>query len=319
MTEEEPIESRIWVLEPTWQNFSSMYREAVCAQEATTGMEISHHRMAALYFGIATLECFINREMTRFDMLRDVDHEDIHKKLRSSKISLKERLENWPKLITGKDLELRPETLPRIVAINALRGQLTHLKNYWSDIFDDLRRTDPMEVLDLVAEYIIAFYRVKGELFPYWVWGWNYLNPSRGGHEIALMPYTQFFHSLRSLGYPFKSNTMYGIEAREREILSSFEGYQQVATFLRSMDRCEPKWDLAPYQPKLCRRWWEPAHQQTCGGVTQAAIDRAIQIDEEYTERMKARKQAKPTTPATTPTPQPPMLLSRLARFFSRR
>lgn len=293
MTGEKEIETRIWVLEPTWQNFSSMYREAVCAHEATTGMEISHHRMGALYFGIATLECFINREMTRHDLLLDVDHVEIHKTLRNPKVTLKEKLESWPEIITGKRLLLRPETLPRILAINALRGQLTHLKNYWPDIFDDLGRTDPMEVVDLVAEFIIALYRAKGELFPYWVWGWNYLNPGRNGYEIALLPYTQFFHSLSLLGYQFKSSTMYGIEAREQEILSSFEGYQKVAAFLRPLGRCEPKWDRAPYQPKLCRLWWEPVHQRSCGAVTQAALDRAFQIDEEYAAREKARQDAK--------------------------
>lgn len=290
MVDEEQVGSRIWVLEPTWQNFSSMYREAVCAQMASTGMETSHHRMAALYFGIATLECFINREMTRHELQHEVDHEKIHKKLRSSKISLREKLESWPNIITGKCLSLRPDTLQRILAINALRGQLTHLKNYWPDIFDDLGRTDPMEVVDLVAEYIIALNRAKGERFPYWVWGWNYLSPSRAGYEIALLPCSQFFHSLRSLGYQFASNTNYGIDAREQEVLSGFDGYLRVATFLRSLDRCEPKWDRAPYQPKLCRRWWEPAHQRTCGAVTQAALDRAFQLDEEFSARSKARK-----------------------------
>ena len=313
MTVEEQIEGQIWVLEPTWQNFSSMYREAVCAQEATTGMEISHHRMAALYFGIATLECFINREMTRHDLLLDVDHEEIYKKLRNPKVSLKEKLETWPEIIARKCLSLRPETLPRILAINALRGQLTHLKNYWPDTFDDLGRTDPMEVVDLIAEYIIALYRAKGELFPYWLCGWNYLNPSRDGYEIALLPHTQFFHSLRSLGYQFESNTMYGIEAREQEILSGFESYQNVAAFLRSLDRCEPKWDRAPYQPKLCRRWWEPAHQQSCGAVTQPALDRAFQIDEEYASRAKARKEAQQPV---SPQPRKQTILSSVKRWL---
>ena len=309
MTKEELADTKIWVLEPTWQNFSSMYREAVCAQEATTGREISHHRMAALYFGIATLECFINRKMTRHDLLLDVDHNEIYKKLRNPKVGLKEKLETWPEIITGNRLALKPETLPRILAINALRGQLTHLKNYWPEIFDDLGQTDPIEVVDLVAEYIIAFYRAKGELFPYWVWGWNYLNPSRDGYEIALLPYTQFFYSLKALGYRLESNAMYGIEAREQEILSSFEGYEKVADFLRNLDQCEPKWDRAPYQPKLCRRWWEPAHQQSCGSVSQAALERAFQIDEEYAARSKIDKKAQQ---ATSPLPRTQAILSGL-------
>jgi hypothetical protein len=45
-----------WVVNPAWQNFSSMYREAVAAGEAKTGMERSHHLTAALYFGISALD-----------------------------------------------------------------------------------------------------------------------------------------------------------------------------------------------------------------------------------------------------------------------
>ena len=44
-----------WIPYPPWQNFSSMFREAITAQEARTGMEKSHHLTASLYFGIAAL------------------------------------------------------------------------------------------------------------------------------------------------------------------------------------------------------------------------------------------------------------------------
>jgi hypothetical protein len=48
-----------WAVDPCWQNFSSLYREAVTAHEAKTGMERSHHLTASLYFGIAALEAFL--------------------------------------------------------------------------------------------------------------------------------------------------------------------------------------------------------------------------------------------------------------------
>jgi hypothetical protein len=202
------------------------------------------------------------------------------------------------------------------LAINTLRGQLTHLKNYWLDIFDDLGRTDPMEVVDLVAEYIISLYQAKGETFPYWTWGWNYLNPGREGYEIALLPHTQFFHSLGALGYQCESKRTYRGEELEQEILSNFEGYQKVAAFLRSLNRCEPKWDRAPYQPKLCRRWWELAHQKSCGAVTQSALDRAFQIDEEYAARAKSKKEAQQSD---SPVPEEETFLSGIKRWLTLR
>jgi hypothetical protein len=52
-----------WAVNPAWQNFSSLFREAVTAVEARTGMERSHHLTASLYFGIAALEAFLNQKM----------------------------------------------------------------------------------------------------------------------------------------------------------------------------------------------------------------------------------------------------------------
>lgn len=287
MVNQDETETQTWVLEPTWQNFSSMYREAVCAHEANSGMEIAHHRMASLYFGISTIECMLNREMTRYQLGQGMEHNEIHELLRKSEF--KKKIKSWPQIISGKELPLRRGTLPHLLAINDLRGHLTHLKNYWPETFDDLKQTDPMQVVELVAEYIIALFQTKGELFPYWVWGWNYLSPSRDGYQIALLPYTQTFHSLRSLGFKFQQQSSYGADRRAEEILADFDGYQKVASFLRSCDRCEPKWELAPHQPKYCRRWWDTAHQKSCGGVTPEAIARALELDEERAGRTTKR------------------------------
>lgn len=287
MIEQDEAESQVWVLEPTWQNFSSMYREAVCAQDASSGMEVSHHRMATLYFGIATIECFLNREMTRHQLHIGKEHDEIHEQLFDS--YFRNKIKKWPKEITGRELSLRPNTIESILAINDLRGNLTHLKNYWPDVFEELGRTDPMDVVELVAEYVIAFHHAKGQLFPYWVWGWNYLCPNRDGYQISLLPDTQFFHSLSALGYkpqlqPFRLSREHG-----QEFLSSFDGYQKLGKFLRSLDKCEPKSDVAPHQPKLCRRWWEPAHQKSCGAATPEAIARALELDDMRALRPNAK------------------------------
>jgi hypothetical protein len=316
MTDQDETEFRAWVLEPTWQNFSSMYREAVCAQEASTGMEVSHHRMAALYFGISTVECLLNREMTRYQLHIGLDHDEIHQILRKSE--LKKKIKTWPSIITGRELSLRPKSMPRLLEINDLRGHLTHLKNYWPDTFNDLGRTDQMQVVELVAEYIIALYQAKGELFPYWVWGWNYLSPSRDGYQIVLLPYTQIFHSLRSLGFKFQQQSLHGSDHRAQEILTDFDGYQKVASFLRSCSRCEPKWDLAPHHPKYCRQWWDASHQKSCGGVAPEAIARALQLDEERTHRMKVRGSSTKIKPASAEQSWEQLALKRITSWLGR-
>jgi len=54
-----------WIPDPTWQNFSSLFREATAAREATTGMEHAHHLTAALYAGLSSTEAFLNEKMRR--------------------------------------------------------------------------------------------------------------------------------------------------------------------------------------------------------------------------------------------------------------
>jgi len=74
-----------WFVEPAWQNYSSMYREAVTANEATTGMEVAHHRMAALYFGISAIESFLNLER-RNQLLREgKTHDEVFDVLRNGR------------------------------------------------------------------------------------------------------------------------------------------------------------------------------------------------------------------------------------------
>lgn len=94
-------------------------------------------------------------------------------------------------------------------------------------------------------------------------------------------------HSLSYLGYRFDPNARLGFEDRQRKILADYAGYLEVARFLRACDRCEPKIDRFPHQPKLCRRWWDPVHQGTCGNVSEEAVRRALEIDAQYSQPRK--------------------------------
>src|ERR1700686_785548 len=104
-----------------------MFREAITAQEARTGMEKSHHLTAALYFGIAALEAFLNQQMrTHLEALHS--EEEIFDILRKGLIVSK--LREWPVQILGKTLSLREGTLDLIILFNDIRGDLTHPKTH---------------------------------------------------------------------------------------------------------------------------------------------------------------------------------------------
>lgn len=270
-----------WSINPSWQNFSSMVREAVAVQEARTGMERSHHLTAALYFGVAALEAFINGRTRSF--LRDQHSEqeivDVlrYGRLRTLKKAdgLLDKLSAWPEILMGRPMALREGSMDTLDRFNRIRGDLTHIKTTGEDLYRTLVETDPTAVVDVVAEYIAQYHQADGSRFPYWLWGWNYLNPRPGSYEIMLINNQQFVHSMRALGWPVASDQAAASSAWEQQYMSDYTGYRSVSTALAAVDGCEPKHIRFPFQPKLCRRWWAPEHHVTCGHVSAEAIARA--------------------------------------------
>jgi hypothetical protein len=267
-------EQLLIITEPAWQNFSSMYREARTAGEVKTGMEASHHLTATLYFGISALEAFLNQRM-RVHLVGRPEGE-IFQIVR--KPTFVTKIKKWPKEILGAAVSLRPETLGKLIHYNDVRGALTHPKHADHRDYEPLEVLDPMDVVDSVAEYISQFLFAAGEPFHYWLWGWNYLSPSKDGHQIALLPESQVVFSMNSLGFPRASG--FPMEANANDAWRSthmrgYCGYLKVARYLDRVNRCEPKDRRFPFQPKLCRRWWDPDHHGACGHVTDEAIRRA--------------------------------------------
>jgi hypothetical protein len=252
---------------PFWQNFSSMFREVITAQEVGTGMEKSHHLTASLYFGIAALEAFLNQKM-RTHLTPTKTEKEILKRLREGDI--KDKMKEWPKELLGKSLTIDRGTWNLIVSFNDLRGHLTHPKTQGQDIYDKLEKIKPTAVIDSVAEYIVRFHEAEGMRFPYWIFGWNYLNPRSNSYDFLPMNEQQFCFSLQALGFDVPVTDQW-ID----EYLGTFAGYKTVKQALDSSKRCEPKSGPFPFKPILCRRWWTSEHHQSCGRVTDAALDRA--------------------------------------------
>ncbi len=249
-----------------------MYREAITAGEAKTGMEKSHHLTASLYFGIAALEAFLNQKM-RVHWKGKKSEEDIFQMLRKGKIASK--LKDWPIELLGKPLNLKKGTLKLICMFNDIRGDLTHPKTHGHDIYTRLESVDPLSVVACIAEYIVRFHEAEATRFPYWLFGWNYLNPRSESYDIFLINDQQFSFSLQALGLDVPAATHWKAEQWRNQYLRTFEGYKAVNEALSSVSRCEPKWNGFPFKPILCRRWWTSEHQRSCGRVTDATIEYA--------------------------------------------
>lgn len=259
-----------WATNPAWQNFSSLYREGITAQEARTGMERSHHLTASLYFGVAALQAFLNQKM-RMHLEETKSEEEICEVLRKGKIIAK--LKQWPLQLLGKELVLNPGTMDLITFFNEVRGDLTHPKTQGHDIYERLDFVEPSTVVDCVAEYIMRFCEAEGTRAPYWVFGWNYLNPRQGSYEIFLINEQQFCFSLQGLGFNVPPS-----DAWLNQHLGTYDGYLQVKHALASVLHCQRKAGPFPFMPILCRRWWTAEHQRTCGGVSGDALQMAKKI-----------------------------------------
>jgi hypothetical protein len=260
------------MVNPAWQNFSSMFREIVDAKEANTAMEKAHHVTAALYFGIAAFEAFLNGRMRLHLAQAGKSETEIFDLLRKGKIMTK--LKKWPGELLGSPFPLSPGTLDLIGIFNDVRGDLTHPKTHGHDTYEQLARIDPDSVIDVIAEYIARFHEAEGTRFPYWLFGWNYLNPRPDSYEIILVNDQQFSFSMQNLGFQVPAADWAASDAWRNQFLGTFAGYTRVRDALRSLSHCELKQPMFPFQPKLCRRWWSADHQARCGHVTDAALKR---------------------------------------------
>ena len=92
----------LWIADSPWQNFSSMFREAITARDARTGMERAHHLTASLYFGIAALEAFLNEKM-REHLSTTKSQNEILRELKGRRTIWK--LKRWPVELLGKHIE----------------------------------------------------------------------------------------------------------------------------------------------------------------------------------------------------------------------
>lgn len=262
-----------WAINSIWQNFSSMFREATTACEARTEMDKFHHLTASLYFGIAALEAFLNQKM-RVHLSGSKTEEEIFNVLREERKFMR-KIKKWPTELFGEPLSINTKTLKMINFFNDVRGNLTHPKTIGHDIYQKLETIDPCSVVDAVAEYIVRFHEVQQTIFPYWLFGWNYLNPRPNVHEIIIGNEQFFSFSLVALGFQIPA-AIYPQDKEWREhYMTTFDGYLKIKEALNSLDHCEPKDDRFPFKPILCRRWWTVEHHSTCGHVTDEALNKA--------------------------------------------
>ena len=137
----------------------------------------------------------------------------------------------------GKSLVLSDGTMDLITVFNAIRGDLTHPKTYGHDIYAKLETIDPSAVIGAVAEYIVCFHEAAATRYPYWIFGWNYLNPRPDSCEIIIINDQQFSFSLHALGCSVPASAHWEAEAWRDRYLGNHEGYRAVRGRTRKVSK----------------------------------------------------------------------------------
>ncbi len=251
-----------WKTNPVWQNFCSLYRESVSSSEAKDDINRYHHSTAALYFGISCLEAFANQSK-RASLLSGNTEDEILEVLRSTNFIKK--IKKWPKECLGARVPMKSTSMEFIALANRVRGDLTHPKTNGQDVYSQLDEVSSFMMLNVVREYIVRYHELQKTRYPYWIFGWNYLNPPGQVAETILLNDEQFVHSMRSLGLSI-SGGGYGVEKQWLDTaLGSYEHFCGLLEGLDKLEHCEPKAENFPMMPKLCSRFWDQVHRGTCG------------------------------------------------------
>jgi hypothetical protein len=162
---------------------------------------------------------------------------------------------------------------------NEIRGDLTHPKTLGRDIYERLDAVSATEIHQAVASYIVCFFSARNEEFPYWLFGWNYQNPSTRKQELAVINNQEFVHSLSHLGWSIHSFDAAQSQAWRQDNMGSLAGFLKIKQALDKVGACEPKEPRFPYKPVLCRLWWTDQHRQTCGNASPEEIRKAMELD----------------------------------------
>jgi hypothetical protein len=254
-----------WLVYPTWGNFSSLFREVTMATDERHAFLKSHHLTTSLYFAINFLEALLNEEYRRRLVADGKSEEDILTILRTGGDAVKptnkrgniQKFTDWPSLICQKPVTVSAGAMKLITQFNDIRGNLTHPKSNGYEIYNALEKVNGIELLEAVAEYAVAVYAGLGVEYPYWLFGWNYLNPPDCGYDPTRISNQQFLHSLEYLGLRVHAFDAAAADAWRKKYMKDFKGYLQIAKFLSGCRECEPFDPNYAFRPRLARRWWD--------------------------------------------------------------
>ena len=258
-----------WNLNPVFKNYCSMYREATESDRAPHEESMLHHVTSSVYFSIACIEAFLNQLKTE-ELRRDgAKDEEILRLVKNSKFN--QKLENWPKEAIGSDESLKYPTdvIKYIKIFHNVRCGLIHPKLTQTEEYKSLEVLTGSKIIEVTATFLAEVWSKKGDSFPYWLLGWNFVNPREHSQEIITLQNEQFLFSLSALDIPVPL----GFSPSKQWIQTNMKGakcWKQLHKTMRNKTYCEKQLavngDLFfSMKPRLCKEWWVTKHVEVCG------------------------------------------------------
>lgn len=263
-----------WNVDPTWENFCGLVREAAEVRDARSPVHKHHHLRAALYFSIGSIEAFLNQTMRQKMHAEGAAEDAILTFLKKSRWARKAT--HWPSELVGAPVKLPEDLLNTLVDFNDLRGEITHAKAKDHSIYLELDRLmmNPDMLRLATAEYFVRLLAALGRPYPFFLHGWIFIGMGGDPHSpIVDLHNQQFMMALRHMGFNVPHVLVDEMDAWERTCMSSWEsfleGEKALATAL-----CQPRDPRFSHMPRLCRRWWDDAHVENCGEAREYPLPR---------------------------------------------
>jgi hypothetical protein len=230
-----------------------MQFEAAQAKSANNEFMRHHHLRSCIYHAVAVVEAFLNQKMRRYMEESGHAEEEIHKKLRRTKIE--QKLKAWPSDICKRPVTLAPQIVDIFDTYKNLRDETTHPKRRDHALYVALNASQPDALMDAVCRALVTIYEAKRQPFPYWVLGWNYVGLNgNAAHPVMSNNMNGFFWTLKGMGANISASE-FDWDKRHMVKLTDYEALK--AALDSYPHDIEPFWKEFPFRPRLTRRWWD--------------------------------------------------------------
>lgn len=242
-----------WNVDPAWTNFSTMIQEHSFFNKSRTEFERHRASKTCLYFGVASVEAFINKDLRSVMRKNGYDEDSI-----SSILSQNRKKTEKQNLLKASPFGVifDDEKYKIFVDYKKIRNEITHPSRPDQLIYDYIEIVNVEEFVDIVKYILVKICELQGKEFKYWMLGWNYIGFNHSEIELSLEDNLQsFYWSLQRMcleGF----NTV----PQEDFLKKYMTGYIAFIKMQKKMDECP--FDIEPKNPifsppRLTRCWWE--------------------------------------------------------------